>query len=398
MSVQSALRRSRLAAHPRWRNRRLWPEAESSTRTAFQRDRDRILHSTAFRRLAHKTQVFMDHGGDHVRTRLTHTIEVSQISRSLARALRLDEDLAEAIALAHDLGHTPFGHAGEEALDACLHNHGGFDHNIHALRLVTDLEQHYAAFNGLNLTEETLGGLVKHNGPLMNAQGQPMGPWADLGVPQAISDYDRCHSLRLDEQGSLEAQVAALADDIAYSCHDIDDGLRNGLFVLSDIAQIPFVGAFHTEILARYPHIETPRLIHEVLRRIMTGFVDDAITSTHMRLAEDHVCTSAQVRRAARNMVAFSEPIAATEREIRAFLFENVYRSPSINRARRLAEKIIQALFSTYVNNPKEVPAFFTLRAERLGRERAVADYIAGMTDRFALSEYRRLFDPDAGF
>ena len=237
--------RSALAADPRRSRGRLRPEPDSPTRTAFQRDRDRIVHSTAFRRLAHKTQVFVHHEGDHFRTRLTHTIEVAQLARALARAFALDEDLAEAVALGHDLGHTPFGHIGEDALDACLEGFGGFDHNSHGLRLVTELERHYADFDGLNLTWETLEGLVKHNGPLLDAQGRPTPRWAARGVPEAILAYDRRQTLDLGAFPSLEAQAAALADDIAYNAHDIDDGLRAGLFSLADVAERALSGRPH---------------------------------------------------------------------------------------------------------------------------------------------------------
>ncbi len=245
--------------------RRLVAEPPSPTRTEFQRDRDRIVHSTAFRRLAHKTQVFVHHEGDHFRTRLTHTIEVAQIARALARALRLDDDLAEAVALAHDLGHTPFGHTGEEALDACMAGDGGFDHNSHALRIVTELERHYADFDGLNLTDTTLAGIVKHNGPLLDFAGQPSGRYRQRGLPADILAYDRRQPLALSSYASLEAQAAALADDIAYDAHDIDDGLRAGLFPLSDLcAAVPFIAAVVAEIEDRHPDLETGRLTHEL--------------------------------------------------------------------------------------------------------------------------------------
>jgi len=388
--------RSALAADPRRSRGRLRPEPESPTRTAFQRDRDRIVHSTAFRRLAHKTQVFVHHEGDHFRTRLTHTIEVAELARALARAFALDEDLTEAIALGHDLGHTPFGHIGEDALDACLESFGGFDHNSHGLRLVTELERHYAEFDGLNLSWETLEGLVKHNGPLLDAEGRPMPRWARRGVPEAILAYDRRQPLRLGEFPSLEAQAAALADDIAYNAHDIDDGLRAGLFTLADIASVPYLGNLVDEIGRRHPGLEDSRAIHELSRRVITGFVEDAILSTGERLRADRIETGDDARRAGRAMFAFSEPMAAAERGIKAFLFGRMYRHPQVNKMRADADRIVRALHSAYVERPQEAPAFWAARAEAIGPERAAADYIAGMTDRFALAEYRRLFDPDA--
>ena len=388
--------RSALAADPRRSRGRLRPEPESPTRTAFQRDRDRIVHSTAFRRLAHKTQVFVHHEGDHFRTRLTHTIEVAELARALARAFALDEDLTEAIALGHDLGHTPFGHIGEDALDACLEEFGGFDHNSHGLRLVTELERHYADFDGLNLSWETLEGLVKHNGPLTDAEGRPTSRWAARGVPEAILAYDRRQPLSLSEFPSLEAQAAALADDIAYNAHDIDDGLRAGLFSLADIASAPYLASLIGEIERRHPGLEESRAIHELSRRVITGFVEDAILSTAERLRADRIETCEDAWQAGRAMFAFSEPMAVAERDIKAFLFGHMYRHPQVNEMRVAADRIVRALHSAYAQRPQEAPAFWAARAEAIGPERAAADYLAGMTDRFALGEYRRLFDPDA--
>src|SRR5271156_2799363 len=269
---------------------RLVAEPPSATRTDFQRDRDRIVHSTAFRRLAHKTQVFVDHESDHFRTRLTHTIEVAQIARALARALRLDDDLAEAVALGHVLGHTPFGHTGEDALDACMAEHGGFEHNSHALRIVTELERRYAAFDGLNLTQPTLAGLVKHNGPLLDASGAPTKRYRAHGVPASILRYDKRQSLDLSRHASLEAQAAAIADDIAYDAHDIDDGLRAGLFPIAQLpAAVPLVGQTIGEIAALYPGPEGPRAAHELTRRVITRFIDDAIDQSRRRIAEARV-------------------------------------------------------------------------------------------------------------
>ncbi len=388
--------RSPLAADARRTRGRIRAEPESPTRTAFQRDRDRIVHSTAFRRLAHKTQVFVHHEGDHFRTRLTHTIEVAQLARALSRAFGLDDDLAEAVALGHDLGHTPFGHAGEDALDACMAAHGGFEHNSHGLRLVTELERHYAEFDGLNLAWETLDGLVKHNGPLLDAEGRPAPRWAARGLPEAIVAYDRLHDLRLSEYPSLEAQAAALADDIAYNAHDIDDGLRAGLFGWADVAEVPYIGALTAEIEARYPGLEPSRAIHELSRRVITRFVEDAIGETRARLEAERIETGEDARRAGRAMFAFSAPMAAAERQIKAFLFARMYRHPQVNRMREDSDRIVRALFSAYVERPQEAPAFWAGRAAMVGRERAAAHYVAGMTDRFALGEYRRLFDPQA--
>jgi dGTPase len=371
-------------------------EPDSPTRTPFQRDRDRIVHSTAFRRLAHKTQVFVHHEGDHFRTRLTHTIEVAQLARALARAFALDEDLAEAVALGHDLGHTPFGHAGEDALDACMAEHGGFDHNSHGLRLVTELERHYADFDGLNLAWETLEGLVKHNGPLLDASGAPAPRWRERGIPAAILAYDSVQPLDLAGWPSLEAQAAALADDIAYNAHDIDDGLRAGLLTLAEVAEVPYLGALIGEIEARRPGLEDSRKIHELSRRLITRFIEDAILETRARLAADGVATAAQARAAGRAMFAFSEPMAAAEREIKAFLFTQLYRCAEVNRMRGEADRIVRALFSAYVQRSDEAPPFWSARARAVGPERASADYVAGMTDRFAVNEYRRLFDPAA--
>jgi dGTPase len=388
--------RSALAADPRRSRGRLRPEPESPTRTAFQRDRDRIVHSTAFRRLAHKTQVFVHHEGDHFRTRLTHTIEVAELARALARAFALDEDLAEAIALGHDLGHTPFGHIGEDALDDCLASFGGFDHNSHGLRLVTELERHYADFDGLNLSWETLEGLVKHNGPLKDAQGRPTPGWRRRGVPEAILAYDRRQPLKLSEFASLEAQAAALADDIAYNAHDIDDGLRAGLFTLREVASVPYLAGLIGEIERRHPGLEDSRAIHELSRRVITGFIEDAILTTGERLKAHRVETGEAARLAGRAMFAFSEPMAAAERQIKAFLFTHMYRHPQVNQMRVEADHIVRALFAAYVARPQEAPAFWAARAEAIGPQRAAADYLAGMTDRFALAEYRRLFDPEA--
>src|SRR5471032_3412702 len=278
MAIETGRARAAYAADPALNRGRRWPEPASPTRNAFRRDCDRIIHSSAFRRLAHKTQVFVYDEGDHYRTRLIHTLEVAQIARSLSRALGLDEDLAEALALAHDLGHPPFGHAGERALDEALSGFGGFDHNAQALRIVTDLERHYAAFDGLNLTWETLEGLVKHNGPLTNRQGAPVSRYAQHGVPAAILAYNKIQDLELWSQPSAEAQVAALSDDIAYDAHDIDDGLRADLFTLDDIAEVPIIGEILRGLDAK--RLDPGRRVHETVRSLITRMIEDVIAET----------------------------------------------------------------------------------------------------------------------
>jgi dGTPase len=373
---------------------RLVAEPRSPTRTEFQRDRDRIIHSTAFRRLAHKTQVFVHEEGDHFRTRLTHTIEVAQIARALARALGLDDDLAEAVALGHDLGHTPFGHTGEDALDACMADHGGFDHNAHALRIVTELERRYADFDGLNLTQPTLAGLVKHNGPLIDASGAPTEPYWKRGVPAAILRYDRIQPLDLERQPSLEAQAAAIADDIAYDAHDIDDGLRAGLFTLADIrAAVPLIGEILGEIDARHPSLEEPRVIHELTRRVITLFIEDAIAESRRRIAERGVMSPEAVIEAPRPLVGHSAPFEAADRDVKAFLFARMYRHPAVQRVRDTADAIVRRLFEVYLTDPSAMPRTWAAKAGQGERARAVADYIAGMTDRFAIHEHARIFD-----
>ncbi len=373
---------------------RLVAEPLSPTRTEFQRDRDRIVHSTAFRRLAHKTQVFVHHEGDHFRTRLTHTIEVAQIARALARALRLDDDLAEAVALGHDLGHTPFGHTGEDALDECMAEHGGFDHNSHGLRIVTELERRYAEFDGLNLTQPTLSGLVKHNGPLIDPSGAPAARYRSRGIPAAILRYDRLHGLDLGRQPILEAQAAAIADDIAYDAHDIDDGLRAGLFTLADLrASVPFAEGLLSEIDDRYPRLDEPRVIHELTRRAITRFIEDVIRESSRRISEAKVESPEAVAAAARPLVGLSPAKAAADREIKAFLFARMYRHPSVQRVRDQADAIVRRLFEAYLSDPSTMPSNWAAKAGQGERARAVADYIAGMTDRFAIHEHARLFD-----
>jgi dGTPase len=385
--------RAPYAAEPT-RAQRLRAEPPSATRTEFQRDRDRIVHSTAFRRLAHKTQVFVDHESDHFRTRLTHTIEVAQIARALARALRLDDDLAEAIALGHDLGHTPFGHTGEDALDACMAEHGGFDHNSHALRIVTELERRYAEFDGLNLTQPTIAGLVKHNGPLIDASGAPTERYRARGVPAAILRYDERQRLDLSRHASLEAQAAAIADDIAYDAHDIDDGLRAGLFPLAELrAAVPFVDVVMREIDALHPGLEEPRAIHELTRRVITRFIEDAIGESERRIAELMIDSPEAVAAAGRTLVGQTAAIETADRDIKAFLVARMYRHPDVKKVREQADAIVRRLFKAYMSDPSAMPPEWAAKAEGETRARFVADYIAGMTDRFAIAEHVRLFD-----
>jgi len=373
------------AADPRDSGGRLHPEPASPTRTEFQRDRDRIVHSTAFRRLAHKTQVFVNEEGDHFRTRLTHTIEVAQIARSIARDLKLDEDLAEAVALGHDLGHTPFGHTGEDALAECLADHGGFDHNSHGFRIVTALERRYAEFDGLNLTAETLEGLVKHNGPLLGADGAPR---KGLRVSPAILAYDEIRSLRLDRFASLEAETAAIADDIAYLTHDVDDGLRAGLFSLSDVRGVPLVAELLEDVDSRYPGLEEGRVVHELGRRLITKFIEDVVGESRRRLAAVR-----DLAGRGRAFLVFSDDIEEKSRALRGFLFQNMYRHPDVRRVRERADAIVRQLFAAYVERPALMPREWRARIEADGIHVAVGEYIAGMTDRFALNEHGRIFD-----
>jgi len=377
------------ATKPEETHGRLHPEPEHSMRSAFQRDRDRIIHSTAFRRLTHKTQVFVYHEGDHYRTRLTHSLEVAQIARTISRALGLEEDLAETLALAHDLGHTPFGHAGEEALDAEMTRFGGFSHNDQTLRILTRLERRYAEFDGLNLTWESLEGTVKHNGPLRGAG-------IDRPVSPTIAEYDRCHPLALDLFPSAEAQVAALADDIAYNNHDIDDGLRAGLFLVSDLTEVPLVGPVFGLVAAQYPGIEEPRLIHEAIRRLIDLMVGDLIVETRSRIAASRVDSAEAVRGLGSPVVAFSAEMRRNDRAFKDFLLERMYRHYRVNRMSSKARRVVHDLFALYLAEPQCLPSEWReLAAGPDGQQtaRVAADYLAGMTDRFALDEHHRLFD-----
>ena len=368
---------------------RQWREPESATRTLDMRDRDRIIHSGAFRRMKHKTQVFVYHEGDYYRTRLTHSLEVAQIARSISRVLRLDEDLAEALALAHDLGHAPFGHAGEDALAAAMKPFGGFDHNAHALRLVTKLEERYAAFDGLNLTWETLEGIVKHNGPLTgpSSKGEPL--------PQSIAEFNASFDLGLDTFASAEAQVAALADDIAYNNHDIDDGLRAGLFSVDQLLALPLVGGIFREVMAQHPGLEHSRLVNECVRRLITAMIDDALAETRRRVNQLKLQSAEDVRACGRAVVAFSDEMRANDRALKAFLFKNMYRHFKVNRMLSKAKRVVTELFELLLKEPGVLPPRWAQLCDEAGSmrtARVVSDYIAGMTDRFALQEHRRLF------
>ena len=384
--------RAAYACDPARSRGRLFDEVESPTRTPFQRDRDRIIHSTAFRRLKHKTQVFVAHEGDHFRTRLTHTIEVAQIARALARALCVDEDLAEAVALVHDFGHTPFGHTGEDALNEKMAPWGGFDHNAQSLRVVTRLERRYAEFDGLNLTWETLEGLVKHNGPLTDAAGKGLkGP-----VPQAIRDYSELHDLELSRYASVEAQCAALADDIAYNTHDIDDGIRSGLLRLDMLEEVGLPGSILRGVRERYPALDPVRTGHELMRRQITMMVEDVIVTAKANLDRLAPGSADAVRAAGETIVRFSGQMAAQEKELKTFLYARLYRHPEVMRVRADAEQIVKNLFDAYFADPRAMPDGWREgldRAEDRIKARDVADFIAGMTDTYALKEHRRLFD-----
>lgn len=386
--LPGALARAPFASDPRASRGRLHQEPESSTRTAFQRDRDRIIHCTAFRRLEHKTQVFVHHEGDHFRSRLTHSLEVAQIARSISRQLGLDEDLAEALALAHDLGHTPFGHAGEEALNEVMGPFGGFDHNAQTLRLVTLLERRYARFDGLNLTWEALEGVVKHNGPL------------DLGdrshIPATIIDYDATHDLELASYPGPEAQVAALSDDIAYNNHDIDDAVRAGLFEIDDLETVPFVADVIREVRERHPDLDRQRLTHEIVRRLINRMVEDLVNEARARIARRRPGDVGEVRAMGAPLIGFSEDMASADRALKSFLFERMYRHSRVNRMGSKARRVVRELFQLFLDEPQCLPETWRHRASSVDdpeAARVVSDYIAGMTDRYALEEHARLFD-----
>jgi dGTPase len=376
---------ARYATNPAASAGRVHEEPSCPNRTAFQRDRDRIVHATAFRRLTYKTQVFVFHEGDHFRSRLTHSLEVAQIARALARMLLLDEDLAEALALAHDLGHPPFGHAGERALAAAMRPCGGFDHNAQSLRVVTRLERSYVDFDGLNLSLETLEGIAKHNGPLADKPGAAV-------LRQAVAEAGLGNGLNLAAYAPAEAQAAALADDIAYNSHDLDDGLRAGLLRLEELSRVPLAGPLVGELLARVS--DRRRVIHEVNRRMITTMIEDACRQSRIRLAALPEQSLDGVRGAADAVVALSADRRAEMHALQAYLFANLYRHPRVMRIMDAAEGIVGDLFQRYMRDPGEMPASWRAELEFRGSAQAavVGDFVAGMTDRYALKEHRRLF------
>jgi dGTPase len=390
--------RAPYACDPAHSRGRLFAEPESRTRSAFRRDCDRVIHSTAFRRLKHKTQVFVFHEGDHYRTRLTHTLEVAQIARAISRQLGLDEDLTETLALAHDLGHPPFGHAGERALDECLKDHGGFDHNAQTLRVLTSLEHRYPDFDGLNLTWEALEGIVKHNGPLTDACGAAVGRYAVHGLPFGIADYDRTYDLELSSFASLEAQVAALADDIAYDAHDIDDGLRAELFSVDDLKEMPLAAGMIAEIAQRYPRLDESRRGAELVRELISYLIGAVVGETERRLAAARPASAAEVRHHGEGLVAFPPLAAEAEAAIKAFLKLRMYRHERVMRVMGEAECILFDLFARYQRAPEDLPPeWLPVRGagpeSETDRARRIGNFIAGMTDRFAITEHMRLFD-----
>jgi dGTPase len=382
--------RAAFACDPSQTRGRRVPEEESTFRSPFQRDRDRIIHASAFRRLKHKTQVFVEHEGDYFRTRLTHSIEVAQVARTIARALGLEEDLTEAVALAHDLGHPPFGHTGEDALQALMAPFGGFDHNAQAIRIVTHLERHYAEFDGLNLSWETLEGIAKHNGPV----GQPA-PWA-------LAAYCDHHDLELHTHAGAEAQVAAIADDIAYNHHDLHDGLRAELFSTDELAALPILDACFAEVDARYPGLNYYRRRHEALRRFFGVLVEDVIGYARAELAALAPRSPADIRAAGRPIIRFSKPLFDDLKVIREFLFHRMYRAPSVVEMRRAVTGVVHDLFPHFMAHPGELPKQWRKDVEGVADDetalaRIVCDYIAGMTDRFALQTHARVFGAPGG-
>ena len=372
------------ASNPHDSRGRLFEEPRSDFRSCFQRDRDRIIHSSAFRRLKHKTQVFVEHEGDYFRTRLTHSIEVAQVARTIAGALGLNQELAEAVSLAHDLGHQPFGHTGEDALNAEMKAYGGFDHNAQAIRIVTALEQHYAQFDGLNLTWECLEGIAKHNGPV------------PLPHPPALRDYNRQHDLELQSYASAEAQVAALADDVAYNNHDLHDGLRAGVFSDAQAEQLPIVGPAYAAVDRLYSGLDAHRRRHEALRRVFGVMVDDVIRTSAALLAQSGAVTAQDIRDLDHAVVQFSPELWKDLKVIRGFLFQNMYRAPRVVVQREHAATVVRDLFGVFMSNPGEMPGDWGVQISNLpdtqARARLVSDYIAGMTDRFAQQEHDRLF------
>jgi len=382
------------ACRPSESRGRVFKEPETPNRSCYQRDRDRVIHSSSFRRLKHKTQVFVYHEGDHFRTRLTHSLEVAQIARSVCRSMHLNEDLGEALALAHDLGHPPFGHVGETVLDDCMKNYDGFDHNAQALRLLTRLEHRYASFEGLNLTWETLEGLAKHNGPLVDAPIDHKNPPADLSF--GFRDYLPENDLELHTYASAEAQIAALADDIAYSSHDLDDGLRAGLFEFDELKKIPVVAQVLDEVKWTYPNAPKDVMIHELVRRMINRMVADMMVESGRRIEKLAPTTPDDIRNAGQPTIAFGKDMGEAVKELKAFLFERMYRHYLVNRMASKAKRVVTDLFDLYISEPECLPTEWNERAQGAGTPetaRVVADFIAGMTDRFAFREHAKLFD-----
>ncbi len=380
-----------LAADPATSRGRLHPESPSRTRNAFARDRDRVIHSSAFRRLKGKTQVFVAHEGDYYRTRLTHSLEVAQIARSLAHALGLDPDLAEAVALAHDLGHPPFAHAGEDELSRCMAPWGGFDHNVQTFRVCIELEARYPAFLGLNLTWETLEGVVKHNGPVLDRLEEPA--W----LP--VAEYSKQQDLGLSTYASAEAQIAAISDDIAYNNHDVDDGLQAGLFTIADLMEVPLIGPLLKATRKDWPHLDDRLWRLEAVRRMIGAMADDVLAETCRRAATAKVKTAEEVRHMERALVAFSPEMFEDLARLRAFLHERMYRHYKVNRTRSQARRMLAELFRLFMAEPETLPDEWQAKArdvDEAGRARAVCDYIAGMTDTYAMEEHRRLFHLEA--
>ena len=378
------------ACQPEASRGRLHTERMSSFRSPFQRDRDRIIHSSAFRRLKHKTQVFVEHEGDYYRTRLTHSIEVAQVARTIAGVLGLNTDLAEAIALAHDLGHTPFGHTGEDALGALMAPYGGFDHNAQAIRIVTRLERHYADFDGLNLTWESLEGIAKHNGPLIGPFARHAGP-----LPYALVEANAEWDLELHTFASAEAQVAAIADDVAYSHHDLHDGLRSGLFSEADLMELPVTGPAFAEVDAIYPGLDKMRRRHEALRRVFGRMVEDVIAVAKNRLDAAQPKSVDDIRAMEGTVIRFSKPLYQDLKAIRSFLFTRMYRAPSVMKERARVTEVVNSLFPLFMSAPEHLPQEWRADVEATQDHtelaRIVADYVSGMTDRFALQEHARL-------
>lgn len=370
------------ASRPEDSRGRLHDEDESTFRSCFQRDRDRIIHASAFRRLKHKTQVFIEHEGDYFRTRLTHSIEVAQVARTLSGALGLNAELTEAVALAHDLGHPPFGHTGEDALAEAMAPYGGFDHNAQALRIVTHLERHYARFDGLNLTWETLEGIAKHNGPVTG------------DLPWALVDYQAQHDLELETYASAEAQVAAIADDVAYNHHDLHDGLRAELFSTDELAELPILTDCFARVDTLYPGLNYYRRRHEALRRFFGLLVEDVIGVAQASLAEIAPETAEDIRRAGFQIIRFSDPVFDDLKQIRAFLFERMYRAPTVVVMRQEVTRVVRDLFPFFLNNPENLPKQWRKDVDEVSSDtelaRIVCDYISGMTDRFALQCHER--------